>query len=819
MKVSIGWLRSLLPGLDAPVDVIAERLTDGGLEVEEVITYGAACKHVVVAEVRKVGRHPHRDKLALVTVDCGGIQQVVVCGAPNVPGPGGRVVLAQLGTHLPAVDMTVAARDIGGVVSEGMLCSEVELGLIDGAGRGDGIMVLDGCAAALGTVLADAVAGTFDHVLDVGVTPNRPDAFGHVGVARELAALFELPFTVPAADAPAKVASGRKIAELVSVQIDDVERCPHYGAAVVVDVSVGPSPSWLRFRLESLGIRAISNVVDVTNLVLVEFGHPTHAFDLDLLPKGQITVRRAHDREKMTTLDGVERTLVTDDLLITDGERGVALAGVMGGENTEIRGTTTKVVVECAYFAPRGVRRTARRHGLHSEASHRFERGCDPEVVPDVLAHVASLLTRLCGGAAVPGSIMAGVAPPPRRKVRLRHQRMTSLLGLDIPFERATAILHRLGCETSRSAERPDELTVQVPSFRPDISREEDLIEEVMRVHGIDEIPAKTRALTPTVGRSEPTMESRVRHVAAELGLSEALCFGFVSPPQLAALGAPEASVRLLNPLTEERSVMRTSLLVGLLEALRRSRRHGVLDVRLFTVGRLFFAAGDLPDERVSFAAVLAGTRSQGLHKPVPLDVYDAKGLAIELVERATSRSATLERLPVGEGPHLHPRGAGQIVVDGADGQRCVVGRLGPLHPDVIAAFDLDGSALVIEIDIKTLGACGRVVPQFRPIPVLPAVTRDLALVVSDNITAAQVMHAMRTAAGELCESVELFDLYRGKGVADDHRSLAFHMVFRDPKAATHPEQARTLTDAEVDEQAQKVITALASDLGATIRA
>lgn len=818
MKISVAWIRSLLPGLDASAAEIAERLTRSGLEVEEVITYGAASKNVFVAEVVEITPHPEREKLNLVTVERGDGRQVVVCGAPNVPAAGGRVALAPVGTVLPAMKapdgspggLRLEARKIGGILSEGMLCSEVELGLVDGAGKGDGILVLTGNKSALGTPLAEAMPATYDTILEIGVTPNRPDALGHIGVARDVAALFELPFAPPEADAPAKIAAGTKVNDVASVTIEDTERCPHYGAAVVTDVKIGPSPDWLRYRLESLGIRAISNVVDVTNLVLLEFGHPMHAFDLDLLPKGRIVVRRAEDGEKMTTLDGVERELVADDLLITDGERGVALAGVMGGESTEIRDTTNRVLLECAYFAPRGIRRTSRRHGLHSESSHRFERGVDPEAVPDVLAHAASLLTRLCGGSAVPGSIMAGVAPAPRRQIRLRHAKMTALLGLDLTLERASAILERLGCEVTR---RADELEVAAPSFRPDLLREEDLIEEVMRIHGIDTIPTTYRALVPGVGRSTPTMEDRVRNVAADLGLSEALTYGFVAPRELEALGAPASPVRLQNPLTEDRSVMRTSLLVGLLEGLRRARRHGVADVRLFTTGRLFVADGDLPDERVSFAAVLAGTRSQGLDKPVELDVYDAKGVALELVERVTMRKGSLERLESGAA-HLHPRGAGRILVDGSE-----VGRLGPLHPDVVESFDLGGSALVIELDVPSLEHVGRAVPQFRPIPVLPPVTRDLNFVVSDDVIAAQVADTLRAAAGDLCESVELFDLYRGKGVADDHQSLAFHLVFRDPKAATQPDQARTLTDEEVDGITKAVVEAAKRELGATIRA
>ena len=816
MKASYTWLRSLVAGLDVSAAEAGERLTRAGLELEELIEFGAASPHCVIAQVTKVEKHPKSGKLTLVTVERGGGTQTVVCGASNVPDPGGKVVLAPLGVHLPEVGFTIEPRKIQGVVSEGMLCSEQELGLVAGGGKGDGIMVFpESFEPAPGTPLSKALPGSHDFILDLGVTPNRPDALGHVGIARELAALFELPFEAPEADAPARVAQGKSIEQLASVEIADTERCPHYGAAVVLDIAVSPSPSWLRYRLESLGIRAISNVVDVTNLVLLEFGQPMHAFDLDKLPGGKILVRRAREGEKMVTLDDQERTLVADDLVITDGERPVALAGVMGGANTEIGEQAKRVLLECAYFMPRGVRRTARRHGLHSESSHRFERGTDPHALPTVLAHAASLVTKLANGQAVPGTILAGVAPASRKEIPLRRKKMVSLLGLEIPMDRATQILERLGCDVTRSSESPDELTVTAPSFRPDLGREEDVIEEVMRVHGIDNVPATPRAVIPKTGRSAPDTRDLARAAAAQLGLSEALTYGFVAPRELEALGAAPACVRLKNPLTEERSVMRTTLLPGLLDALERSRRHGVSDVRLFTVGRIFLPSdeGPLPDERLGLGAVLAGERQNGLEKPQPLDVYDAKGLAEELVARITRRPVTARGADRQAASHLHPRGLGEVVVEGRR-----VGLFGPLHPDVVDRFDLDGEAFAIELDLSAIDALGQQVPQFRPIPVLPAVSRDLAVVVDEAVIAGDLLSTIRQAAGELCESVQLFDRFSGKGVPDGHVSLAYHLVFRDPRAATDPEAARTLTDEEVDAPFEQVVAAVKERHGAQVR-
>lgn len=848
MKASFGWLSALVPSIKVSPYDLAERLTRAGLEIEAIEEYGAGTAPLVLAEVRKIEPHPRREKLRLVTVDRGGgAEQRVVCGAPNVPDPGGLVALAPLGATLPAVGLTLTAREIGGVVSEGMLCSERELGL-SGAGAKEGedpgILVLPKGFAKPGTPLQEALPAVHDWIFHINVTANRPDALGHIGLAREAAALFEKDFAPPPPDAPARVIQGA-ITKHVSVTIEDTERCPHYGAAMVVDVKVGPSPLWLRYRLESLGIRSISNVVDITNLILLEFGHPMHAFDLDLVRGGKIIVRRAAEGEKMVTLDGVTRTLTADDLVITDGEGPstagspvggpIALAGVMGGQNSEIRPETRRVLLECAYFSPRGIRRTSRRHGIHSESSHRFERGVDPADIPDVLAHAASLVTALASGAATPGAILAGVpvAEPP--VFPLRGRRMREMLGVPVPFSEATRILGRLGFTVrSHRGEEGDEAVAEVvvPTHRPDIMGEADLIEEVLRVRGLDSVPTVLPPIRPQPPRATLVLENRVRRAAVEVGLSEAITYSFVSPKEIAGLGLPPAPIHLLNPLTEERSVMRTTLLPGLLEALRRARRHGVPDVRLFTVAARFlapdpnvaagaaleqslgFASAPLPDEVPSFAAVVAGYRRAVLTKALEVDVYDAKGIAMEIAERVAGRKVTVAPQPADRrAPYLHPRGAGDVLLDGT-----VVGSFGPLHPDAVDAFDLGGGCVVVELDLRALGRAGLRTPHYQPIPGLPAATRDLAVVVSDDVNAGAVEEAIQQAGQELCESVELFDLFRGGQVPEGHRSLAFHVVYRDPKAATDPDAARTLTDEEVDQRHQGVVEAVKKQFGAVLR-
>jgi len=558
----------------------------------------------------------------------------------------------------------------------------------------------------------------------------------------------------------------------------------------------------------------------VTNLVLLEYGQPMHAFDLGDVRGGKIIVRRALASEALKTLDGVDRKLDADDLVIADGEGPTALAGIMGGANSEIRAETSRVLLECAYFAPRGVRRTARRHGMHTESSHRFERGVDHGSLEDALARATTLLTELAGGAAAKDALYAGAPLPERAPVRLRASYMNALLGVDVPMEEAAHILTSLGFVVRERHGDGANASADVvpPSFRPDIAGEADLVEEVIRVRGLGTVPTVLPALHPQTPRHTFDLQRNVRSAAVSIGLSEAITYGFVAPSELAALGLPPSSFKLLNPLTEARSVMRTSLLPGLLEALRRARRHGVFDVRLFTVGARFLPnqeGAPLADEAPSFAAVIAGSRRVILQKPVEVDVYDAKGIAVEVVERVTRKTATVAHQPEGERlPYLHPRGAANVLV----GDR-IVGSFGPLHPDVVDALDLDGPCVVVELDLRALAAVGAKTPQYKPIPVLPAATRDIALVVADEIEAGEVAAIIRESGGQLCESVELFDIFRGASITSGHRSLAFHVVYRDPRAATDPENAKTLTDAEVDTLHKAVVTAANQRFGATLRA
>jgi phenylalanyl-tRNA synthetase beta chain len=806
MKASLRWLRELCPALPDDASALAARLTAAGVEVEAVHEFGAGAEACVVARVVSERPHPSRSGLRLVTVDRGGALQEVICGAPNVPAPGGLVVLAPLGARLAAKGLTIERRTIAGVPSEGMLCSEAELGLGDDAA---GILVLpSSVGASLGQSLSLAFPAARDSVLELSLTPNRADCLGHVGLAREAAALFEVPFQSAglADESGSWVGPADEPSMQIPIAIEDAERCPHYGAALIAGATIGPSPLALRWRLTALGQRPISSAVDATNLMMLEFGHPMHAFDFDRVHGGRIIVRRARDGEALVTLDGAERALVADDLVICDDQAPLALAGVMGGGGSEITASTSRMLLECAYFEPRGVRRTARRHGLHTESSHRFERGVDWGDTQRALASASALLSTLTGGRRLGAPRVLEARALPRRTVVLRAQRMRALLGAEVSQGDAHAILDRLGFVCRES--QPQGEAWEVPTHRSDVSREVDLIEEVARVRGYDAIPPELPAIVPT--RSQGQKEEfarRVRENAVAMGLSEAITYAFVAPRDLAALGAPSPAVILRNPLREEQSVMRTSLLPGLLHVLGRARRHGERSARLFSVGTLFGSPGPSDaDERLAFAAVLAGMRPAWLGKPEAVDVWDAKGLAEALVRRLLLRDTIVRPASDSRPQRLHPRGAAWIDVEGRP-----IGSLGPLHPDVVDAFDLGEGAVVVEVDLDALRAVGVHPARFVPLPRFPASLRDLAVVVRDEVSAGDLERAVRSAAGDLAEEVTLFDRFVGGNIPAGHASLALRVVYR---AAD-----RTLTDAEVDTRHAQVIAEIEKQFGGRLRA
>jgi phenylalanyl-tRNA synthetase beta chain len=739
------------------------------------------------------------------------------------------VVFAGLGVKLPGVDFVLSRRDIGGVVSEGMLCSEAELGLADSSA---GILTFPARAFESGARYIDVFPESRDVIFELDVTPNRPDALGHVGVARDLSAFFDVELVEPRAS-PLKE-EGAPCSSSITVVNQALERCPRYGAAVVRDVRIQPSPDFMRWRLHRLGIRPISNVVDITNWLLMEYGQPLHAFDLAHVTGGNLTIRVAQHEEKITTLDGVERVLARDDLVICDGGGPTALAGIMGGQQSEIEASTQDVVLECAYFTPQGVRRTARRQGIHTESSHRFERGTDHGATARVLDRARYLLAEFASGKVAPAPVRADGPEIPLPLVELHESRVTSLLGVSVPFKNVVEIFGRLGLRVEYLVDTKEGSVASIrgASHRPDIRIAQDLIEEVARVRGLDHIPTVLPAIPPQNPRTSGDLERLAARVAVEIGLSEALTHAFVAAPDLSALHAPLPIISLTNPLSEDRSVLRTSLAPGLIEAVRRSRRRGEPRIQLFTIGAIFLPSAEdqplsaarvrqpedlrsLPYEQPTFAAILAGPRDHYLTlKPELVDIYDAKAVAIEMVERMTRQRARVTHIGrTSQTEHLHPRGAAEVTVNGTR-----VGTFGPLHPDVVEYFDMDGSALLVELNLAALESLGSVVPRYRPIPKLPAVTRDLSLVVDDKTPADKVVELLMQASGEICELVDIAAEFRGGSVPVGNRSLTFRMTYRDPKSRLGQADARTLTDKEVDVVFNAALDQVTRQLGATLR-
>jgi len=791
MRISYQWLSEYVDDLPAP-DELARRLTAVGLEVEAVERRGAELAGVVAARIIASEKHPDAEKLSVTRVDAGAGEPLqIVCGAKNYQ-VGDVVPLATVGTKLPG-GVEIGQAKLRGIESSGMLCSAKELGIDADA---SGLLILP-AGVAPGMPIAKAL-GLDDVLLEVNVTPNRPDALSHLGIAREVAALLGRPVKAPA---PRVAEGGGPASDAVRIRIEAPEKCHRYAARVIEGVKIGPSPAWLARRLEACGVRPISNVVDATNFVLLELGHPLHAFDLDRVAGHEIVVRTARPGEKMTTLDGKERALDPDDLLIADRDRGSALAGVMGGGDSEIGPGTTRVLLESAWFAPGGIRRTSRRHGLKTEASYRFERGADPGMVLPALDRCAALIAELAGGTVRTGVVDVHPRPARRVEVPMRWSRPGEVLGLAVPAGEARRVLAGLGFEVL--GEDGEGATFGVPSWRQDVALEEDLIEEIVRVRGYDAIPETLPRLaldTPAMPDEERALR-RVREALEAGGFSEAVSFSFVAPADLAAYDPSARPVALENPISAELSVMRTGVLPSLLRAAERNLRQRVEDVRLYEVARAYGrgpGTGDEPAyEWTEVAGVLVGRRS-----PVGwavsadrVDLYDAKA-AVEAVLGALGVASP--RWTARPEPWSHPRASAALLGE----REAVLGTAGELHPRLAEAFGLPRGVFAFRLDLSALLAHAELVPSYRGVPRFPAVLRDLAVVVADDVKAGAVVAAVEEEP--LVEEVTLFDVYTGAPLPAGKKNLALALRYRVPD--------RTLTDAEVDAAQGRIVARLRED-------
>ncbi len=825
MNISYNWLREYVD-LDLEPGAVGEVLTMLGLEVDGIETIGPSLEGVVVGHVLEVQPHPNADRLTLCRVDLGDGEPVqIVCGAPNVAA-GQYVPVATVGTtlHLPdrknpaeRVAVTIKSARLRGETSEGMICAEDELGLSDDH---SGIMVLDGAATA-GEPFRDYLArqgvSVQDTVYDVAITPNRPDAVSHIGVARDLAARLGKPLRKPAVELPE---DGGAVAEQVTVRIEAPEACPRYVAMRVRGVTVQESPAWLQQRLRAVGLRPINNIVDVTNYVMYECGQPLHAFDVECLAGRSIVVREAGAGERFTTLDGKERLLPEGALMICDTERMVAIAGVMGGENSEVTDRTTDVLIESAYFDPASIRRTARALGMQTDASYRFERGVDPEGQVWAAARAAALMAELGGGRVEPGVVDAHPNPIERRAVRLRRGRLTQMLGVEVPVGDVEAYLTALGFELT--PEGAVSYWCTVPSFRPDIEREVDVIEEVARLYGYDRIPEPDRIPIPNqVPREAPEarLRRRSRTVLLGRGFREVYVNSLLrrdvaerfNQPVLRAGRPAGAIVETLKPISQEMAALRPSLLPGVLQILAHNQNHGQDVLRFMEFGHVFVRADEagapVPGyaEHTALLLALSGpdTPVAWDRAPRAVDFFDLKGAVEDLLDALRLPDVTMT--PVYDAT---PVTAYHLEVRAGDVRLGIVARLAEA---VQEAYDLREPVYFAELDWDALvdRAAERLEPAYQPVSRFPVVSRDLAVLVDRDQPAGPLLAAIREAGGALLLEATVFDLYQGDRLEPGKKSLAFALRFG---------ADRTLTDREVDACVQGIVAVLEQRFGARLR-
>jgi phenylalanyl-tRNA synthetase beta chain len=803
MRVPIAWLHEYVePDLDA--HALAERLALTGTEVERVETHGVtALENFVIGRVLEAEQHPNADRLRVCVVDTGdGEPSTIVCGAPNVAA-GQTVAVAKPGAVMPDGTKLGKAK-LRGIESNGMILAEDEVAI---GTEHDGIMVLERDGLEPGMPLKDVLPIATD-VLVLEITPNRPDCLAIYGVAREVHAATGAPLSpAPWQDDPGQ--PGEVAGAKVTVDCPDL--CPRFTARVFEDVKIGPSPLWLKARLTAAGQRPISNVVDITNYVMLLTGQPLHAFDLDRVQGATLTVRRARDGEQIETLDGQTRALDSDMVLIEDAAGPTSIAGVMGGARSEVGADTTRVLMEAANWDGANIHLTSLKLGLRSEASGRFEKGIQPEQAMDAQAVATRLMIELCGARVAPGTIDVGGEGPPAKTIALRAARVKRLLGVDIPRERSAEILGALEFTT---AEVPDGLEVTVPAFRrTDVTREVDLIEEVARLDGLDKLPVTLPSRHGVSGRltARQRLRRRAADVLAAQGLHEIVGWSFTHPGLADRLRLGDdhplrRTVRLANPLSADLSVLRTTLLGSLLDTARHNRARGAASLRLFEAGAVYLPteAGQLPREPHNVGVVLAGgvrrPSWRDAHPPA-VDFFAVKGV----LEGLLGALRADWKLEVSPEPFLHPGRAARIVVAGAD-----AGWIGEIHPLVAAEWDLRDTVAAFELDLDAVPEPP--VAPYRELSDFPDVREDLAVVVSDRVTAAELIEVVRRAGGRLLAGAEVFDVYRDpERLGEGNVSLAVALTYRAPD--------RTLTDEEVAQRRDAIAKAVADELAGRIRA
>jgi phenylalanyl-tRNA synthetase beta chain len=793
MKISCQWLVELT-GVDWPVREMAHRLTLCGLCCEDVVATDRYLENVVVGEVVDLKPIKGADKIKLATVNVGTATHDLVCGAPNV-AVGQKAPTALLGARL-AGDIEIKRVKIRGVESCGMVCSERELGFSDDH---SGIMVLDN-AAPVGTPLADYLEYR-DYVLDIELTPNRGDAMSAIGIARDLAALAGVRVKYPSY---AIKPNNAKASDVFSVTSDDPDACPRFTARIIRNVKIAPSPWWVQKRLLTCGVRPISNVVDITNYIMIETGNPIHAFDLDRFGSSQVVVRRARSGERLVTLDGKEHTLTPEVLLITNGREAKAAAGVMGGFDSEVKDDTRNLLLEVACFNPKTIRAGRKKLGFVSEASSRFERGVDPNNVPVASARAVYLFQELCGGEVLDGLLDFYPHPVKPRAVELRPQRCNDILGTQIKSERMTEILSRLEFEVTSSE---PSICVNVPTFRGDITREIDLIEEIGRIEGYDTIPNATENRGPMFAPANRIegFWNEIRTVLTGAGFDEILGHG-LGDSRLARLLNPDLpQLRILNPVSEDFDIMRNDLVSTVLGVIAHNIAHRHTDLRLFEIGKVYRPpdqSGNWVEEDRLLLAVTGNTLGNWQDKPRPVGFYDLSG---GLQQLARHFHWPLLNFGPCDQPYLEPDQSFSVGLNGTS-----VGSAGLIKPELARKGDIKQPVFVLQVKLAPLFELSHKLAELAPLPVFPAATRDLAIVVNETTRSEELVATIRSEAGALAESVEVFDVYTGAQIGQGRKSIAIGIVYRAPD--------RSLSSEEVDKLQQNIISRLIKNFNAEIR-
>lgn len=799
MKISLNWLKQYIDINDLTTKDIVDKLTMSGLEVEDVVDENELYKNFIVAEVKSVSKHPNADKLSVCEVFDGKETLQVICGAPNVAS-GQKVVFAPIGTLIPNGNFQIKKAKIRGVESNGMICAEDELLLSEDH---SGIMVLDSTLQA-GKPITEAL-NLNDVIFEIAVTPNRPDALSHIGVARDLSAIFNRELHLPEI---VLKESKIKASEIASVEIIDQKNCPRYSAKVVLNVQIKESPEWLKNRLAKIGLRPINNVVDVTNFILHELGQPLHAFDLDLLEGKKIVVKSTEQEKEFVTLDSKLRKLPQNTLMICDAKREVAIAGIMGGENSEINPSTKNILIESAYFNPSSIRRTSKALQLSTDSSYRFERGTDPSITKYAAERAAQLISELAGGEIAEGIIDVYPKIIGRKEITLRYSRVTKILGYEISKEKIRQILSRLGLALKDLDE--NSLLVSVPTFRPDIEREIDLIEEIARINGYDNIPVVPK-INITLERKvdQQKFEDDVRNIISSFGFNEMINNPLESEWEARLTGNP---IFLANPQSAEMSCLRTSLFAGGLNSVKRNLNFGIRNMMLFEIGNVFEKKSDSLinnfddiSEKQNLILILSGKEDEKSWycDEKYFDFYSLKGYVNSFTQKISLDNQLTD---------LYYSSENEIYsyYFTKNFNNKIVGVGGKVKKDVLSKFDINQDVFVFEFDLSELKKITPDLKKYIEPPKFPKIIRDFAFVFDKSVQYLDVKKFILAKASSLLKNVELFDIFESESLGSDKKSMAFTLEYFD--------ESRTLTEDEVEKDFNYLISEISKKFNAKLR-